>query len=85
MTELEAIAIHLDATGHSTWARAVERLVAENRTLSEELLRVRTRGHGAAHELDNIAVEAGLGHSPAPGVVADYVRRLRTEHLWPGH
>lgn len=53
------------------------RLREENATLNAELLRVRTTGHGAAHELDNIAVESGLGHSPKPGEVAEYVRRLR--------
>lgn len=47
------------------------------RELEAELLRVRTAGHGAAHELDNIAVEAGIGHSPRPGVVAAYVRGLK--------
>ncbi len=46
-------------------------------TLEAELLRVRTTGHGAAHELDNIAVECGLGHSPKPGDVAAHVRQLR--------
>lgn len=45
--------------------------------LEAELLRVRTTGHGAAHELDNIAVECGLGHSPKPGEVAAHVRQLR--------
>jgi len=45
-------------------------------TLEAELLRVRTTGHGAAHELDNIAVECGLGHSPKPGDVAAHVRTL---------
>jgi hypothetical protein len=45
--------------------------------LEAELLRVRTTGHGAAHELDNIAVECGLGHSPKPGDVAAHVRQLR--------
>ena len=33
--------------------------------------------NGTAHELDNIAVECGLGHSPKPGDVAAYVRELR--------
>ena len=47
------------------------------RDLEAELLRVRTVGHGAAHELDNIAVELGLGHSPQAGVVAAEVRRLK--------
>lgn len=47
--------------------------------LRAELLRVRTTGHGAAHELDNIAVECGLGHSPAPGAVSAYVRGLREQ------
>lgn len=79
MTDIAAIARHLEASGHPDWAVEILRLAAENRTLSEELLRVRTKGHGAAHELDNIAVEAGLGYSPAPGVVADYVRALRAE------
>lgn len=45
--------------------------------LEAELLRVRTTGHGAAHELDNIAVECGLGHSPKPGEVAAHIRQLR--------
>lgn len=40
-------------------------------SLNAELHRVRTTQHGAAHELDNIAVESGLGHSPKPGTVAD--------------
>ena len=41
-----------------------------------ELLRVRTTGHAAAHELDNIAVECGMGHSPASGDVAKQIRTL---------
>lgn len=44
-----------------------------------ELLRVRTAQHGAAHELDNIAVECGLGHSPKPGDVAAHVRTLTAQ------
>lgn len=50
---------------------------ARLRERDAELLRVRTLGHAAAHELDNIAVELGLGHSPRPGAVADAVRELR--------
>lgn len=46
-------------------------------TLEAELLRVRTTGHAAAHEIDNIAVECGLGHSPKPGDVAAHIRKLR--------
>lgn len=42
-----------------------------------ELLRVRTTGHAAAHELDNIAIECGLGHSPKPGTVAAHVREMK--------
>ena len=47
------------------------------RDIEAELLRVRTTGHGAAHELDNIAIELGLGHSPQAGVVAAEVRRMK--------
>jgi hypothetical protein len=49
-----------------------DRRIAE---LEGELLRVRTTGHAAAHELDNIAVESGIGHSPKPGTVAEHVRQ----------
>lgn len=56
--------------------QVVEDLTRKNKTLSDELLRVRTTEHAAAHELDNIAIELGLGHSPKAGVVAEYVRKL---------
>lgn len=68
----------------STSARASDLLeratTAEQKitALESELLRVRTTGHGAAHELDNIAVECGLGHSPKPGTVAAHVRELES-------
>lgn len=51
--------------------------IARADALEAELLRVRTTGHGAAHELDNIAIECGLGHSPKPGVVTANVRAMR--------
>lgn len=51
--------------------------LARAESAEAELLRVRTTGHGAAHELDNIAIECGLGHSPKPGVVAAHVRAMK--------
>lgn len=42
--------------------------------LEAELLRVRTTAHGAAHQLDNIAIEQGWGHSMPPH---DIVWRIR--------
>lgn len=57
--------------------RAIKRKEQLLRNRDAELLRVRTTGHAAAHELDNIAIECGLGHSPKPGVVANHVRLLR--------
>ena len=60
----------------SDTADAHARLARELASTREELHRVRTTGHGAAHELDNIAVELGLGHSPKPGAVAEKVRSM---------
>lgn len=57
--------------------RTEQNLLAYISALEAELLRVRTTAHGAAHELDNIAVELGLGHSPKPTVVAEEVRKMR--------
>lgn len=57
-------------------SRTLKEQDARIRTLEAELLRVRTTGHAAAHELDNIAIELGLGHSPKPGIVAEEVRKL---------
>lgn len=48
------------------------------RWLEEELLRVRTTAHGAAHQLDNIAVEQGWGAGLPPLEIANRIRaRLR--------
>lgn len=54
----------------------LKRRVAE---LEEELLRVRTTSHAAAHHLDNIAIEQGFGAGLQPMVIADAVRRKVAE------
>lgn len=51
-------------------------LTHKNKILTEELLRVRTTQAAAAHELDNIAIELGLGHSPKPLQVQEKVRAM---------
>jgi hypothetical protein len=63
-----------EETLDATEAAYLRKYVAE---LEAELLRVRTTGHAAAHELDNIAIECGLGHSPQPGTVAAHVREMK--------
>lgn len=52
---------------------------AEREALEAELLRVRTTAHGAAHQLDNIAVEQGWGAGLPPLEIANRIRaRLRS-------
>lgn len=57
-------------------AKQLTAATARAEMLDAELLRVRTTGHAAAHELDNIAIECGIGHSPTSGLVAAHVRAL---------
>ena len=66
----------ITATRANRFVNELNQLLRDKQTLNDELLRVRTAGHGAAHELDNIAIECGLGHSPKAGVVAEHVRQL---------
>jgi len=42
--------------------------------LSEELLRVRTQQSAAAHQLDNLCIELGYGHSISPYDAASLIR-----------
>lgn len=66
------------ATGIRETLASLTAATARAEMLDAELLRVRTTGHEAAHELDNIAVECGLSHSPKPGDVSAHVRVMKT-------
>lgn len=57
----------------------VERLKELVSSLNAELLRVKTTQHGAAHALDNIGIELGLGANAAVTDIQHKVRVLRTE------
>lgn len=56
-------------------------LIQERNTLSAELLRVRTTAHGAAHALDNLAIEFGWGAGLPPTEIADRIRSERKSLL----
>lgn len=62
---------------------AIELLTAaqERNNLSAELLRVRTIAHGAAHALDNLAIEFGWGAGLSPMEIADRIRAERKSLL----
>lgn len=71
---------HVQQTVKDGYTTTYRRQLDTIKTLNEELLRIRTTNHGAAHELDNMAIELGLGHSPKPGAVAEAVRALVGEN-----
>lgn len=54
-------------------------MTADGPSLDCKVCQLRARVRELEAELDNIAVEAGLGHSPRPGVVAAYTRALRQQ------
>lgn len=46
------------------------------RIRDEELLRVKTTAHGAAHALDNLCIEFGFGPNVPPAEAADKIRSM---------
>lgn len=55
----------------------LKKLYEEIRSRDAELLRIRTVQSAAAHSIDNMGIEAGLGAGARPFEVEEYVRSLR--------
>jgi hypothetical protein len=58
-----------------------DRLAGEVAKAEAELYRVRTECTAAAHQLDNLAIESGFGHSLQPEVIAEKLRDAIHETL----
>lgn len=58
------------------WRERIDQLIASVAIRDEELLRVRTTQQAAAHALDNLCVEFGLGAGVPPSEAADKIRGL---------
>lgn len=58
-------------------ADEIDKLREQLKGRDEELLRIRTTQAAAAHSIDNIGVEGGLGARATPFEVEKYVRSLR--------